>query len=135
MSALRNTSPTDLGIHVARALIERAGIDASEVGAVIAGNLAHASFDTYYLPRHIGPYADVPVGAPALLVQRGCATGLETLLCAADQIALGKTHVALCVGTESMSRNPVASYSHRSGFRMGQVEFKDFLWESALDTA
>jgi acetyl-CoA C-acetyltransferase len=34
-----------------------------------------------------------------------------------------------------MSRNPVAAYAHRSGFKMGQVEFKDFLWEATLDTA
>ncbi len=34
-----------------------------------------------------------------------------------------------------MSRNPVASYTHRGGFRMGQVEFKDFLWEAFLDPA
>ena len=32
-----------------------------------------------------------------------------------------------------MSRNPVASYTSRGGFRMGQVEFKDFLWEALLD--
>src|SRR5205814_7071323 len=43
--------------------------------------------------------------------------------------------LALCVGTESMSRNPVAAYTHRGGFRMGQVEFKDFLWEALLDPA
>jgi acetyl-CoA C-acetyltransferase len=41
--------------------------------------------------------------------------------------------LALCVGTESMSRNPVASYTSRGGFRMGQVEFKDFLWEALAD--
>ena len=32
-----------------------------------------------------------------------------------------------------MSRNPVASYTSRGGFRMGQVEFKDFLWEALAD--
>jgi acetyl-CoA C-acetyltransferase len=32
-----------------------------------------------------------------------------------------------------MSRNPIAAYTHRGGFRMGQVEFKDFLWEALLD--
>jgi acetyl-CoA C-acetyltransferase len=32
-----------------------------------------------------------------------------------------------------MSRNPIAAYTHRGGFRLGQVEFKDFLWESLLD--
>src|SRR5262249_35315177 len=31
--------------------------------------------------------------------------------------------------------NPVAAFTHRGGFRMGQVEFKDFLWEALLDTS
>ena len=44
-----------------------------------------------------------------------------------------RADLALCVGTESMSRNPIAAYTHRGGFRMGQVEFKDFLWEALLD--
>jgi len=34
-----------------------------------------------------------------------------------------------------MSRNPIAAYTHRGGFRMGQVEFKDALWETLRDTA
>ena len=126
MSVLGEVSPTDLGIHVARALFERSGVPPADVGAVIAGNVAQSSFDAFYLPRHIGLYSGVPLSVPALLVHRLCGTGFETILTAADQIALGKVKLALCVGTESMSRNPVAAYTHRSGFRMGQVEFKDF---------
>jgi acetyl-CoA C-acetyltransferase len=35
-----------------------------------------------------------------------------------------------------MSRNPIAAYTHRTGFRLGTpVEFKDFLWEALLDTS
>jgi acetyl-CoA C-acetyltransferase len=34
-----------------------------------------------------------------------------------------------------MSRNPIVAFTHRSGFRMGQVEFRDFLWEALLDTS
>ncbi|MGL1834514.1 thiolase family protein [Rhodocyclaceae bacterium SMB388] len=132
---LRDVSPTDLGIFAARALFERSGIAAGEVGAIVAGNMAQSSFDAYFLPRHIGLYAGVNPAVPAVLVQRLCGTGFETILTAADQITLGKARVVLCVGTESMSRNPVAAYTHRSGFRMGQVEFKDFLWEATKDTA
>ncbi len=135
MSVLSGVSATDLGIHVARALFERTGVPASDVDSVVAGNVAQSSFDAFYLPRHIGLYSGVPLGVPALLVHRLCGTGFETILTAADQIALGKAKLVLCVGTESMSRNPVAAYSHRSGFKMGQVEFKDFLWEATLDTA
>jgi len=134
MSVLSGVSATDLGIHVARALLERSGVPAADVGSVVAGNVAQSSFDAFYLPRQIGLYADVPLSVPAILVHRLCGTGFETILTAADQIMLGKTRLALCVGTESMSRNPIAAYSHRSGFRMGQTEFKDFLWEATLDT-
>ena len=134
-SVLSDVSPTDLGIHVARAALGHAGVPAADVGSIIAGNMAQSSFDAFYLPRHIGLYSGVPVGVPALLVHRLCGTGFETILTAADQITLGKAKLALCVGTESMSRNPIAAYTHRTGFRMGQVEFKDFLWEATLDTA
>jgi acetyl-CoA C-acetyltransferase len=135
LSVLRDVSPTDLGIHAARALFEHAHVAPADVGLVVAGNVAQSSFDAFYLPRHIGLYAGVPLAVPAVLVHRLCGTGFETLLTAADQIALGRAKLALCVGTESMSRNPVAAYTHRAGFKMGQVEFKDFLWEATLDTA
>src|SRR5229473_6069645 len=128
-------SPIDLGIKVARAAFERAKIAPADVGSVIAGSVAQTSFDAYLLPRHIGLYSGVPIDRPALLVQRVCGTGIELLSQAADAIALKKIDLGLCVGAESMSRNPVAAYTHRGGFRMGQVEFKDFLWEALLDTA
>src|SRR5216684_3805765 len=126
-------SPTDLGIKVAREVFRRSGVSAEAVDSVIAGNMAQASFDAYMLPRHIGIYSGVPIEAPAHLVQRVCGTGIEAILQAADSITLRKTELNLVVGTESMSRNPIAAYTHRGGFRMGQVEFKDFLWEALLD--
>jgi acetyl-CoA C-acetyltransferase len=132
-TALGLVSPTDLGIKAARAVFERSGVAPSDVDIVVAGNMAQASFDAYMLPRHIGLYSGVPIDAPAHLVQRVCGTGIEAILQAADNIKLEKANLALVVGTESMSRNPIAAYTHRSGFRMGQVEFKDFLWEALLD--
>src|SRR6201993_1824770 len=132
--ALGLVSPTDLGIKAARAVFERAKVSPGDVGAVIAGCVAQASFDAYLLPRHIGLYSGVPIDRPAILVQRVCGTGIEAIGQAADAITLKKIDLGLCVGTESMSRNPIAAYTHRGGFRMGQVEFKDFLWEALLDT-
>jgi acetyl-CoA C-acetyltransferase len=128
-------SPIDLGIKAAREVLRRSDVPADDVGAVIAGSVAPASFDAYLLPRHIGLYAGVPIDRPALLVQRICGTGFEAIAQAADAITLGKIDLGLCVGAESMSRNPIAAFTHRGGFRMGQVEFKDFLWEALLDPA
>jgi acetyl-CoA C-acetyltransferase len=126
-------SPIDLGIKVAREVLRRTGISPTAIDTVVAGSMAQASFDAYMLPRHIGIYSGVPIEVPAHLVQRVCGTGMEAILQAADSIVLGRAALALVVGTESMSRNPVAAYTHRGGFRMGQVEFKDFLWEALHD--
>ena len=134
--ALALVSPTDLGIKAARAVFERTGVPPADVGAVVAGCVAPASFDAFMLPRHIGLYAGVPLERPALLVQRVCGTGVEAICQAADAIALGKIELGLCAGAESSTRTPIASFTHRGGFRLGQpVEFKDFLWEALTDTA
>ncbi len=134
--ALGGVSPTDMGIKVARAVLERCGVAAAEVDSVVTGSMAQADFDAYVLPRHIGLYAGVPLTVPSILAQRICGTGFELFRQAADQIALGYAQVALVVGTESMTRNPIAAYTHRTGFKLGApVEFKDFLVEALLDTA
>jgi acetyl-CoA C-acetyltransferase len=126
-------SPIDLGIKAAREVFKKSGASPDDVGTVITGSMAQASFDAFLLPRHIGLYSGVPQQVPAHLVQRVCGTGLEVLMNAADTTSLGRADLALCVGAESMSRNPVASYTARGGFRMGDPGFKDFLWEALLD--
>ena len=132
-TALGLVSATDLGIKAAREVFRRSNVTPSDIGIVVAGNVAQTSFDAYVLPRHIALYSGVPTAVPAHLVQRVCGTGFEAILQAADSIQLAKAEIGLVVGTESMSRNPIAAYTHRGGFRMGEVEFKDFLWEALLD--
>ncbi|WP_339503109.1 thiolase family protein [Pseudomonas silesiensis] len=133
--ALAQVSPIDLGIKVGREVLARAGFDPRAVDSVLAGSMAQASFDAYLLPRHIGLYSGVPQQVPALAVQRICATGFELLRQAGEQLRDG-AELALCVGAESMSRNPIAAYTHRGGFRLGaSVDFKDFLWEALYDPA
>ncbi|WP_455884403.1 thiolase family protein [Pseudomonas spelaei] len=133
--ALAQVSPIDLGIKVGREVLARAGLQAQAVDSVLAGSMAQACFDAYLLPRHIGLYSGVAQTVPALGVQRICATGFELLRQAAEQLR-GEVQLALCVAAESMSRNPIAAYTHRGGFRLGgEVQFKDFLWEALYDPA
>src|SRR5581483_7272578 len=102
-------SATDLGIKAARAALAATAAEPDGIDAVVAASVAQTSYDAFFLARHIGLYA----GVPALLVQRLCTSGFEAILQAADQIALGKSRAVLCVGTESMTRNPIAAYGHR----------------------
>ena len=134
--ALGHISPTDMGIKVARAVLERSGVPGADIGSVIAGNMAPGDFEQFMLPRHIGLYAGVPIEVPALMAQRICGTGFELFRQAGEQIQSGACEAALVVGTESMTRNPIAAFDHRTGFKLGApVGFKDYMWEALNDSA
>jgi acetyl-CoA C-acetyltransferase len=134
--ALGHISPTDLGIKAARSALKRSGVPAAHIGSVIAGNMAPGDFDQFMLPRHIGLYAGVPMEVPALMAQRICGTGFELFRQAGEQIQSGACEAALVVGAESMTRNPIAAFDHRTGFKLGApIGFKDYMWEALKDSA
>ena len=132
--ALGHISPTDLGIKAAREALKLADVPGSDIGSVVTGNMAPGDFDQFFLPRHIGLYAGVPVEVPALMAQRICGTGFELFRQAGEHIQGGQAEAALVVGTESMTRNPIAAFDHRTGFKLGApVGFKDYMWEALKD--
>lgn len=132
--ALGHVSPTDLGIKAARESLRRAGLAGADIGSVLTGNMAPGDFDQFVLPRHVGIYAGVPIEVPALMAQRICGTGFELFRQAGEQINAGVASTALLVGTESMTRNPIAAFDHRGGFRLGApIGFKDYMWEALTD--
>lgn len=134
--ALGHISPTDMGIKVAKSVLELTAVAGEHIGAVVAGNMAPGDFDQFFLPRHIGLYAGVPVEVPALMAQRICGTGFELFRQAGENIQSGACEAALVVGTESMTRNPIAAFDHRTGFKLGApVGFKDYMWEALKDPA
>jgi acetyl-CoA C-acetyltransferase len=134
--AFADANPIDLGIKAARSVIARSGVDAREIDSVITGNMAPGGFDQFYVARHIGLYAGVSQAVPALNAQRICGTGFELFRLAGEQLTLGTAELVLVVGTESMTRNPIAAFDHRQGFRLGApIGFKDFMWEALTDPA
>lgn len=133
--ALAGVSPTDLGIFACRAALKKSGVNSSDIDQTVVANIGQSSYDSYFLPRHISLYSGVGTEVPALMVQRICGSGFETIITAAEQITLGKAGVILCGGTESMSLAPTVSFGNRMGYQLGRVEFKDMLWEALNDTA
>ncbi len=132
---LSQLSPTKLEILAARAAIRKTKINPNKIHQVIVSNVGQASADAYFLPRHISLYSEIPQAVPALMVQRICGSGLETIITACEQIMLGKAGNVLCCGTESMSQMPTSSFGNRMGYSLGKTNFVDMLWESLMDTA
>lgn len=132
---LAQVSPTDLGIFASRAALQKAGVNAADIDQAFIANIGQSSGDAYFLPRHISLFAGLRQEVPALMVQRICASGFETIITGTEQITLGKADVTLCCGTENMSLAPAVSFGSRMGHALGQVSFKDMLWEALDDTA
>ena len=116
--SLAAISPIDLGIKAAREVFARSGASPQDVGTVITGNMAQASFDAYLTPRHIGLYSGVPIETPAHMVQRVCGTGIEVLMQAADTITHRQVDLALCVGKFSRT---AARRIARAAFELAQL--------------
>ncbi len=132
---LGQVSPTDLGIYATKAALEKSGIKGGDIDQLMFANIGQCSADSYFLPRHIGLYAGIPEGIPAVMLQRICGSGFETIIAGAEQISLGKAGSALCGGTENMTLSPTVSFGNRMGYPLGKIDFKDMLWEALNDTA
>jgi acetyl-CoA C-acetyltransferase len=132
---LAQVSPTDLGIYASRAAIERSELKGEDIDQLMYANIGQSSADSYFLPRHIGLYAGIPEGIPALMLQRICGSGFETIIAGAEQISMGKASATLCGGTENMTLSPTVSFGNRMGYPLGKLDFKDMLWEALNDTA
>lgn len=132
---LSQVSPTDLGIYASKAALDKSGVKPDEIDQVIAANIGQSSCDSYFLPRHISLFTGIPVEVPALMVQRICGSGFETIITASEQITLNKAGSVLCVGTENMSLAPTVCFGNRMGYPLGRPAFKDMLWEALDDTA
>lgn len=132
---LGQVSPTDLGIYATKAAIEKSGIKGEDIDQVMYANIGQSSADSYFLPRHIGLFSGIPEGVPAVMLQRICGSGFETIIAGAEQISLGKAKTALCGGTENMTLSPTVSFGNRMGYPLGKIDFKDMLWEALNDTA
>jgi len=123
--SLRDVPPTQLGSTVARAAIERAEIEPSQVEQVVFGNVIHTSTEDMYMGRVVGINAGIPKETPALTLNRLCGSGLQAIVTATQMIQSGDAEVALAGGAESMSRGAYWVQNARWGARMGDASMTD----------
>ena len=137
--ALKDVPATDLGATVAKAVIERSGIDPGRINQVIVGNILSAG-QGMNPARQVGVKSGVPVQAPGLTLNRMCGSGLQAIVNAAQEIALGDAEVVLAGGIENMDQAPFLLPKGRYGYRMGLPDAKlldhmvnDGLWDAFND--
>jgi acetyl-CoA acyltransferase len=96
----------DLGKAVVKELVERADLDPEEIDQVVFGQVI-PSLTAPSIAREVVLAAGLPRDIEAHTATRACATSIQTLIDAANSIALGEADVAIVGGTESMSDVPI----------------------------
>jgi len=127
-------SATQLGSAAIKAAVEAAGIKAADIQEVIMGNVLPAGLGQAPA-RQAAMGAGVPVGTPAVTINKMCGSALKAVMLAADQIRTGDVEIALAGGLESMTNAPYLLPKARSGYRMGHGEILDHMFYDGLNSA
>ncbi len=123
-----------LGEICIRAALERADLKPNQVDEVIMGNVLQAGLGQNPA-RQASIEADLPVGVPAMTINKVCGSGLKAVMLAAQAIKLGDADIIVAGGMESMSRAPYLLEKARFGYRMGDGQLvdsmiRDGLWDA-----
>jgi acetyl-CoA C-acetyltransferase len=131
--SLKGFKPAELGEKVVSAAIERSGLTPADIDHVVIGQVMATSARDQMLCRVIALNAGIPYTAPAMNLNRLCASGLQAIVTAAQQMKLGESSIALAGGAESMSNVPYHDHGVRWGRKMGDNTLEDALTHGLTD--
>ncbi|WP_053366743.1 thiolase family protein [Bacillus sp. FJAT-27245] len=121
---LKEVEADQLSEAVIRELMVRTGVNGNGIDEVIWGH-AKQSSDTPNIARLALLKAGLPVEVPGYTVHRQCASGLQAIVSAAQQIACGDSSLIVAGGAESMSTAPYYLRHARYGYGAGNGELLD----------
>ncbi len=125
--SLAGVPATTLGATVAKAALERSGVEPGQIGHVVYGNVINTEPRDMYLSRVSAIEAGVPSSVPAMNVNRLCGSGAQAIVSATQALMLGDADFALAGGAECMSRAPYIVPDQRWGAKMGDIRTLDML--------
>jgi acetyl-CoA C-acetyltransferase len=125
--SLADTAPITLAATVARAALERAGLDGGQIGHVAYGHVINTEPRDMYLSRVAAMEAGIPDTTPAMNVNRLCGSGAQAIVSVIQSLAMGDAEFGLAGGAESMSRSPYILPAARWGQKMGDTSGADMM--------
>lgn len=134
MGSLSTIKATELGSIAAKSAIEAAGIQAKDVeevyfGQVLQGGVGQAP------TRQVALGAGCELDTPCTTVNKVCASGMKSVMFAADAIRLGDRKVMLAGGMENMSMAPHYMMNMRKGKGYGDSKVIDAIQFDGLTDA
>ena len=130
MGSLSTLPATTLGAIAIKGALEKIDLQPQQVDEVYMGNVVSAGLGQAPA-RQAAIYAGIPDTVPCTTVNKVCASGMKSIMLAAQAIALGDATIVVAGGMENMSRIP--HYQHaRNGNKFGSITLEDGMQKDGL---
>jgi acetyl-CoA C-acetyltransferase len=129
--ALRDIPAVELGKTAVEEALKRAKIKPEQVEEVILGNVLTAG-QGQNPARQVLIRSGIPKEIPATTINKVCASGLKSVMMAAQAIKAGDADVIVAGGIESMSQAPFLVPGARWGYRMNDATLVDEMIQDGL---
>jgi acetyl-CoA C-acetyltransferase len=131
--ALKDFSATQLGAIAIKEAVAKAGILPEQVQEVLMGCVMQANLGQAPA-RQAAKFAGLADNVQCTTINKVCASGMKSIMLAAQSIQCGDAEVVVAGGMESMSNVPFYSPNMRWGNKYGDVKMvdglaKDGLWD------
>ena len=128
---LAEVAATQLGAVAVKAAVERSGVNPEDVnevlmGSVLQGNLGQAP------ARQAAKFAGLPDHVQCTTINKVCASGMKSVIFAAQSILLGDSDIVVAGGMENMSNTPYYVEKARYGYRYGNGQLLDAIVKDGL---
>jgi acetyl-CoA C-acetyltransferase len=129
--ALKGFAAVDLGGLAIKTALERAGIGGDQVDYVVMGHVLQAGTGQI-TARQAAVKGGIPMGVPAVTINKVCLSGLDAIALADQLIGYGEFDVVVAGGMESMTNAPHLLPGARAGYRLGNGELIDSTMHDGL---
>jgi acetyl-CoA C-acetyltransferase len=131
---LASFTAVELGAHAIKAALDASGVDASQVEAVIMGQVLQAGAGQNPA-RQSAIGAGIGWDVPTVTINKVCLSGLTAVIDAARMIRSGDATVVVAGGQESMTRAPHVLPGSRQGWTYGAIQALDVAAHDGLTDA
>tara|TARA_R110002073_G_scaffold69287_3_gene171918 strand:+ start:2391 stop:3569 length:1179 start_codon:yes stop_codon:yes gene_type:complete len=130
LGTLSSIPAPKLGAIAIKGALDKIQLNPQLVEEVLMGNVVQAG--TGQAPaRQAAIYAGIPNTVPCTTINKVCASGMKTVIQAAQSIALGDVNIIVAGGMENMSLIP-HYYHARTGTKFGSATLEDGMQKDGL---
>ncbi len=133
--AFNNTHGADLGGHVIRHAVERAGVDPEEVEDVILGCGGPEGATGFNIGRQAVIRAGLPTSTAGAVISRDCSSGMQAIATAAHRVMVDRVPIMVAGGLESVSLTGREQRNMSYATNDWLVEHKPSIYDTMLETS